>query len=1114
ALWGARQNARDRILAAQGKEVSNPYAEASVADIKLGALSTLNEPSDVLFKIPNMWRNFVGQFTSSYQSQKQYMATLDSQINAADELLNSLAKAQFSLERLRLSDREAHARYILLSQTCVEWNIADYNIQHQHWQRIKRYNSMLDKKRGRNQRFEGEVVFSETQRQEEARFAMLSTRQGFLKLQYMVYTANYAAAVLQTKKLEELENIRRNNLGIKQPADYRELEAELRIKAVSNQAVVAWEALLNQAITTVVTSKFSTYMHERMLSHFDPKWLARYQSDLLKEAAETTLQSRFMDTFVPWTRVCSQQGVLNLVTGTAVDVTKSKLAEEIAEAANKHWYQKAGYAQGSDYEAIVGELWDLGSDLRKQLQTVAIANFVANRTESAAQHAKYQNALEAADRARAALRGQLLVDTPEGEERSSISNTVRDLFDNDELIDLSPAERKRRLDEIVESSNGDAAMKKLREDYAKYQRALVDLDTEYAAYKSRLDTVNGFLLVGMQASSAFRWALEDVQKLSWQAGDSRIRQRIRSAAVDQAVQGTRDLFDEYARAELRTRLVLGSHTLEDLEAMVSDDPWVNLNMPNVLLRRSNDIDAMRSVLKSSIEAALEKKRKAKSDEDPRQNNPEYDRVMAVAEKIDAIRIDKINTLLARFLDESGHGEDMVLVIQGGAAKGNPEYQGIFGDIDFTLMLKPNHFEGDDKDAQYKKHQENIKEKLLQYFEENGYPLARSKDDESSMDSEAFIQPFDKFITEDAELKDAISDIVSKSKDPTRFYSEGGTEWFINNAAYSGKVLWPDKGKGVAWVDVHPSRGHGLAIDMARYLGFLGSPKYTEAYLNQHPEDKKEYLAAALSKTKYFIRLIDAYEMGHPKGNELYNSRKDRKREEPRDESYHWQIYKDALELIRNPDPNDPDPVLKPGDEVHIELMALMKLKGEFTSPWAAIQEKFPDASEEKQMEIAQETINWMRDTAPKIFADLNQRWHDHAVARAASDDPRQQAILRSEKHRKMSTLKTAMANDGADIAMFLTPKAKNGVTLTREQQAAIIATNLSNSAGIPPASQKIDKAAQNASSDPQAAQSQIAAAAAAAKADIQAIPANADIFAIDEHYIDWLSYVANLSAAK
>ncbi|NEQ65491.1 MAG: hypothetical protein F6K21_08330 [Symploca sp. SIO2D2] len=1114
ALWGARQTARDRILASQGKEVANPYAEASVADIKLGALSVLNEPSDMLFKIPTMWRNFVGQFGAVQQDQQSFMATLDSQYEAVNELLPKLARAQFSLETLRRSDRAAYTQYILLTQTCVEWNVADYNIQHEHWQRIKRYNSMLDKLRGRNQRFEGEVRFAETQRQEEARFAALSTRQGFLKLQYMIHTANYAAAVLQTKKLEELENIRRRNLGIKQKANYTELEADLRIKAVANQAVTAWEALLNQAITTVVTSKFSTYMHERMLSHFNPKWLARYGDDLAEEALDFSMKAQFLDTFVPWSRVCSQQGVLNLVTGTAVDVTKSKIAEEIAKTANKYWYGKANYAQGSDYEAVVGELWDLGSDLRSQLQTIAISNFVAHRMESAALDAKYQNALEEADRARNALKGQLLAQEIDGEESSSISNTIKDLFDDNELIDLPPQERQQRLDQLVESGAANTRMEKLRTDYARYHRALVDLDTEYGAYKSRLGVINNILLAGMKVSSTFRYALEDVQKLDWQADHNRTHQRIRGAAVDRAVQGTRDLFDEYARAELRTRLVLGSHTLEDLEAMVSDDPWVNLNMPNVLLRRSNDIDAMRRVLNSSIDEALAKRRQADPEGNPRENNPEYDRVMAVAEKIDSIRINKINTLLADFLDESGHGNDMVLVIQGGAAKGNPEYQGIFGDIDFTLMLKPNHFEGKDRDAQYKKHQEDIKEKLLQYFEKNGYPLARSKDDESSMDSEAFIQPFDKFITEDAELKDAISDIVSKSKDPTRFYSEGGTEWFINNAAYSGKVLWPNKGSGVEWVDVHPSRGHGLAIDMARYLGFLGSPKYTKEYLDAHPEDKKEYLANALSKTKYFIRLIDAYEMGHPEGNKLYNSRKDRERKDSRDESYHWQIFKDALELIRNPDPNDPNPVLKPGDEDHIELMAMMKLKGEFTSPWAAIQKKYPGISEEEQMIKAQETIDWMRDTAPKIFADLNERWHNHAVARAASDDPREQAILRSEKHRKMSTLKTAIANDGTEIAMFLTPKAKNGVTLTRQQQEDIIATNLRNSAGIPPASQKIDQAAKNAPSDPQAAQAQIASAAAAAKADIQAVPANADIFAIDEHYIDWLSYIANLSAEK
>ncbi len=1092
ALAGAFQTARDRIAAARGIEIENPLREAAVSDIRLGATSVLNENSDVLFKIPSMWRNFVGQFTSAYQSQVELMEEMESQRKEMGTLLGKLqdSRVRYSLPALRRMDQSAYETYIGLAQTCLEWNVADYNIRQDEWNRAKRYNSVVEKLRNRNERFEGELTLTELQRQEEERFAVKAVRQGYLKLKYMIHTANYSAAVLQTKKLEELENIRRRVKGITAKADYRALAAELHLMAVSNQAVVAWEGLLNQAITTVITSKFSTYMHERVLSHFDDKWLKAYQAS----SSSVNVGSEMLNTFVPWTKVYGKTGMLNLVTGTGMDLVKSQIAEEIAEAANAYT-GKRGNLEGADLEPIVGELFDLGNDLRGQLQEIALTNFVMRRVETYAATEAYENALQTADEAREGMKGAFLrpnLDEFEVTDSENVRNTLDELFDVD-YDALSSEEKQRFIQDTVDNEGGNIRMDVTQEAFEKYRLALVELETQHAAYEDRIKTINSVLFYGAKISKSVENAVGELEKMQWKAYQSISDSRSQASGVRRALAGTRDLFYENARAELRTRILLGSHTIEDLEAMVSDDPDINLNMPNLLLRRSDDIDALRRTLNRSLEEAVAKK----GGSTPRENNPDYDRVMRVAEAIDEIRIGKINGLLAQFMQSSGHGEKVEMVIQGGAAKGNPEYQGIFGDIDFTLMLKGHAVAESDQ----------IKADLLEFFEKAGYPLARSKEDPSSMDSEAFVQPFDRFDTAQADLKDAVADIVEKNRDPTRFYSEGGTEWFINNAAYSGMLLWPRGNQRVKWVDVDPTRGHGLAIDMARYLGFLASPKYTKKYLDEHPADRREYLETALGKSKYFLRLIDAYEIGHPTGNIEYNKRKDINSNDRKDKSYHWQIYEDAKKIVENPDPNDPNPVFKQTDLDHIEVIAMMKMKGDFASPWEAIRKKYPNLSEAEQMDKAQGTIDWMRTKAPAIFSYLDTRWHASANERARSSNPQVRANLRAEKHRKMSVVKAIMQNDGPWSIVFLVPRMLAGKPLTEAEHAAEIQRRIGVASGVTPINQPIDRASragEGSIAEIDRDRSDMEGAVAEAKALAKAPAAGVDVMDLDDLFRDWL----------
>ncbi len=1060
AYKGSINAARDRIAAARGIEIENPMADLNIADLRLGPGAVLNEYSDVLFEIPAIWKNTVGLFGGDFEDQVTYMENMLKYETQMEILLRGLESTgagynvNYAIEALKRVDPSSYETYWNLVKNCVEWNQAHYNVEHRQWQNTKRFNSVL------RERFAGsptslqEITLSEFQRQEEARFSKMSVDQAFLKLSHMMNTADFAAAVMQCLNLEVLENSRRHTAGRTDLIDLSQVTRELRLKAVANQAVVAWEGLLNQAITTVLTTKITTYMNERLLSRFDERWLQRYKANIAQSAGQQLMREQLISTFMPWSQILSFQGMLNTITGTVHDLVKSRIAEEIAKQVNAY-YNDPDFLDTKDLESVVGHLYDLGKDMTEQLEPIMMKRSIDWYSGKLA----YDIALEKAKKAREEMRDMAL---------GKSEDAIKQLFD--EEFDKLPPETQTRM--IYDASQGEAGVE-LGEAFADYRAAMIELDAIHSDNRARLEYLETIFGYGMLVSKHFETAMDS---LTFSKQDTARR---RFAA------------DEVARSQLRTRLLFGAHTIEDLEAMVDPSNPGNLNMPNLLLRRGDNIEYLRRALKTTINEAK-----------ARQDSATVDRAMNVARAIDDIRINKINTLLAKFMDEKGVGDKVVMVIQGGAAKGNPEYQGIFGDIDFTLMLKDEAVGESDQ----------IKAMLVQYFEDNGFPLATNAS-ASSMDSEAFVQPFTRFDSSKAELDEVISDIVEKNKDPTRFFSEGGGEWFINNAAFSGKLLWPDGNKKVEWVEVDRSRGHGLAIDMARYLGFLGSPKYTSHYLADHPQDRKKYLEKALGKTKYFIRLIDAFEIGHPEGNKHYNDRKNINATEGRDASYHWQIYKDAKKIIDAQDPNDPNAVFTKNDLAQIELVTKMKLKGEYASPWEVIKEGNPKMSDEAAMAKAQETVDWMREKAPKIFAYLNQEWHATATQRARSPDPKVRSFQKAETQRKMSVVKAIMQNDGPESLVFLVPKVKDGKPLSADEQATEIANRLQASTGMESITDGVKQAARNI--DPgdvtgEQRRQRVQQAAVQAESKAAQTPKETDIFQVDKQFRDWLSYMVNV----
>ena len=169
-----------------------------------------------------------------------------------------------------------------------------------------------------------------------------------------------------------------------------------------------------------------------------------------------------------------------------------------------------------------------------------------------------------------------------------------------------------------------------------------------------------------------------------------------------------------------------------------------------------------------------------------------------------------------------------------------------------------------------------------------------------MDAEAFVLTFARFDLTGERCATVTHHLREKRSDLMRFYTEGGVAWLMNNVAFSGKVLWQRAdGPRITLVNTPRRMGYDVAVDMCRHLGFLVHPLYSkgslQALLETDPRRAHEVLGEALGRTKYFIRLIDAYQIGHESGNSRYNRRLARRPKDAKgfDLSYYYQIYRDA-----------------------------------------------------------------------------------------------------------------------------------------------------------------------------------------------------------------------------
>ena len=982
ALSAAVKVGLARVAAARGLPLEDPERAVSAADFDVRAVKS---SSDLLTRvpsvIPSLVKDFFGDVSDIYSTQNAYLENLQQQDKDLKNLLSVVSgpDVDFDLAVLPSRHRKAYQMHLALKEHCHVYAEALYQLDKTWWHRVNLYNEARS-----TRSLGGRAGTVDLARQSGAEIAasmqlMESARKvAFLKLFYFAMTVNYNAAAEQTAACEKLANEQLKTWKKPGNVDLSDTKASFEAIAMATRSVQVWKQFLKQATSDAVFGHLTDGNTSLAFERMHPTWVARFAA---RETGDVL--SRLMGTFNPWWGKFSTSGVWGVITSQAADLAKSGVVEEIARRHNQ-LFSTAAFS-GKNIEAVVGAVWDVMDGV---LENVSARASLSLGEASVAWHSDfrtYTDALQAAEEARATL--------DEAYDRSS-KKALADLAGVEDWSKLDPTERRRAFEEVGAAVRGEldnGGGKRALGSYTKAHRELAEV------YERRQQIEAGLrnLIVLLPLSEAVKTgALEGIRGRAYLHA-SRAADLSKPAGV-------------VASAELRSRLTVGAHSAFDLAAL-TDSTLHGLR--GQVFRRSIPIEVVRSALEVSIEEA-----KSYGDSDA------VRQVRELAKDIDGVRVTRINGLLADFMTESPLASGVVSVIQGGAAEGNPEYQGVFGDIDFTVFTK----DGVDRAP--------LRRALLEFFAAKGYPLAESAEKPSSMDSEVFVQPSGRFDSTREQRHTVIERLQEQRSDPTRFYTEGGMAWFTNNVAYSGRVLWaPSGSRGLPPVNVSRHMGHGLAIDMCRFLGFLVYPKYSkgslQAMLEQDPDRAHELLGAALCKTKYFLRLIDAYQVAHQSGSEEYNTRLERLPPEQRtglNASYHYQIFRDAEAMVAKERNGGPKTIFSEGDvDTNLKIlrwMAEMQLKGENETPWRVL-EKSGLADATQQLQAAFDIVGWMQRMAPKILAHNANVWHQDGRRSTTSPDGQEQRAAFASLHRMLSAVRSVGELDGAGVACFIVPKA-------------------------------------------------------------------------------------------
>ncbi|MBU2455022.1 MAG: hypothetical protein KJ668_17075, partial [Proteobacteria bacterium] len=918
-----------------------------------------------------------------------------------DKLLSGLAESGYSFSALARQHPDIYKLHLALQLDCPEYINALLNIRNSHQERVKIFNAAHQSDPGTIQLTGKEKVkLISIDKDFEVSSTDLAVRMSSLKTEYHALTVNYLAAAQELKNLEILENMRRNAQGIADRVDLsghvHQFIRESRLSELNaftqNMAKDIAFLYITQGIgrsiaaNTLAKPGYTFYLNQTI-----PNGMAAFVLD------KKALSELVLGALNPWHGTFKDNGLWTVVKGSASDAAISVMSHSIT------------FALGHDdqWEGSLTQYLSYAKDIGSQLMSPELPETVGasvkpgeNSLLSAAptieQHAFSRDVLERLNRV------------------TEVEQKVITKMDenNADIEAMLHAVAQKDWDQV------DRLKKKTLETA---RNAAVDKDV--LQYKRLMDGIQDIMELEMDLKVA---AKNDIE--SHQAAEI-AKTIIRSKLIDPKNRTEKNMdaaAQIFTLAGLKQKMNSEVPDVGDLKQLVDiDNPT---GAYDHLLKEGLDIYLIREGL-SKTKSSLTAKLKAADDSAAKLDyETQLNEVDAVAAKIDEKRIKLIKKGLAQFLEDYPHRDKIRVIMQGGAAEGNPEYQGIFGDIDFTVLTHDN------ADGV------RIKKDLEKFFRDNGYPLAtKESKGYSPLDTEAFIQPVGRFDSARESIANIIKDVVIKMNDPTRFYSEAGGKWFINNVLYSGKKLWGTMADLGSWVRIKKGEAYGLGVDMVRYMDFLTNPKYESKAIAamKDPAAKKKVLESVLKKTKYYIRLIDAYVISHDKGNDLYHDRIQHKNESRQDASYHWQIFKDVETLI-----NEGHPTLfnQPGDLEMVRDMALMKMKGDNPSPFDVIGHG-SDGIEKGIKMVAR-----MEQLLPDIMARMAQVHHDetmelsrtgsNAQKRSAAADQMRQASIAKARHLRDTLGSEAMMV--SKVMMIQQGDKQKKVLLSEKSQSDLI----------------------------------------------------------------------------
>ena len=983
ALTGNARSAFHRIAFDRGLWIDNPalpltkeilqgnslseYAETDFQKIMLAgntnliySIPLIGDAKFAYDKIPFV-RNLLKFEGKNEGDQDEFLLNLISQQEIFDQVLAALKRVRYNYSELSRKDPDSFNKHLLLLQKCPDYLAAWIKIRNAHWERSRMFNyARFSNVKSDKIADEGKALLASINKAHEFETTDLTAKLSWLNVEYNAYSINYIAAANELKVLQKVENMRRAAFGEKGKIDLSLSVTAFEKQARLSELTVATKNLVKQLAVSYITAGLVNKASNVIISKLPATW------GLKAIPFDKTIGQDLLGALNPWVGAFYHNGGWDIAKG-ADGLLKNAVKDAGVDSLSQLTVK---YLQiDKEWESSINQFYNFVIDIGENVVPPTINGFRATKE--------------------VATRLKKLDD-------SNLTAPIRSRLQSDNEINKS-------LVHAIRSKNRLKTRMLKKQIFERAQQAALDNDS--LVYKK--------LKAGLEEALELEQHLRVSHKNNVQALEAgELTKALQRRRLIQAQQDDNTVMEITAGrlttlADFKQEMNTGTPSIASLKKLTDTSDATGLHKH--LLTDGFDIYLVRKGLQAAKDR-LSTRMKIDSN-NSKKYEAELEQIKEIAEQIDDKRIKLVNNMLEEFFILNPASRNMVVsVMQGGAAKDNPEYQGIFGDIDFTVLTKP----GADG--------VKIKKDLEFFFKENNFPLATKKSNGySTMDTEAFIQPVGNFDSSKESVSKIIQDVSVKMDDPTRFYTEAGGKWFINNMAYSGKSLWPP-GKADAgsdkWARIPRVEAHGLALDMTRYLEFLTNPKYHSKKIaalgKSDPAKQKEVLGSVLKKTKYFIRLIDAYTMSHEHGNKLYHKRLENRKSKGDDASYHWQIYKDVENMINGGHKT----IFNKGDLEIVKAMAKMKMKGDNPSPFDAI------GDDKKGIEYGVAMVARMEELAADILAATAQVHLDETLAIVKNGSDAEKKKGASDQFRMASTRRKIYEAESFGTESMGTPKLK------------------------------------------------------------------------------------------